>query len=98
MKRVVSVSLGSPKGDFHTQATYLGEEFDIQRIGTNGDMKRYAEIVRELDGKVDAITLGGIDRYYFAGGKRYIVWDGERLAQKRKEDAGGRWKRYKEYS
>ena len=33
-------------------------------------MKRYAELVRELDGRVDVITLGGIDRYYFAGGSR----------------------------
>jgi hypothetical protein len=85
MKRVVSVSLGSPKGDFKSQATYLGEEFELQRIGTNGDMKRYAELIRELDGNVDAITLGGIDRYYFAGGKRYVVRDAEKLARNAKK-------------
>jgi hypothetical protein len=81
MKRVVSVSLGSPKGDHTGKRVFLGEEFELQRIGTNGDMKRYAELIRELDGKVDAITLGGIDRYFYAGNRRYTVKDAERLAQ-----------------
>ena len=61
MKRVVSVSLGSPKGDFRTTQTLLGEEVEIARVGTNGDLRRYAEMMRELDGNVDAIGLGGID-------------------------------------
>jgi hypothetical protein len=59
----------------------MGEEFEISRIGTNGDMKRYAELLQELDGKVDAIGLGGIDRYFFAGDRRYTVRDAERLAR-----------------
>ena len=85
MKRVVSVSLGSPKGDKTVNATLMGEEFEIARIGTNGDMKKFAEMVRELDGKADAIGLGGIDLYlYAAGGKRYTIRDAAKLASNAK--------------
>ncbi len=80
MRRVVSVSLGSPKGDFQAAATILGQEFEISRIGTNGDLARYAEMVRELDGQVDAIGLGGIDLYLYAGDRRYTIRDAARLA------------------
>jgi len=78
---VVSVSLGSPKGDKTVTATLLGEEFEISRVGTNGDLRRFAELVRELDGKVDAIGLGGIDLYLYAGKRRYTIRDAARLAR-----------------
>jgi len=81
MKRVVSVSLGSAKRDKTTVVTILGEEFEVSRIGTNGDMKRFAELVAELDGKVDAIGLGGIDRYFWVDDRRYTVRDADRLAR-----------------
>ena len=84
MKRVVSVSLGSPKGDKTTTASLLGEEFEISRIGTNGDMAKFAELVRELDGKVDAIGLGGIDLYLYASGRRYTIRDAAKLASNAK--------------
>lgn len=85
MRRVVSVSLGSPKGDKTVRETFLGQDFEISRIGTNGDMKRFAELVRELDGNVDAIGLGGIDLYLYAGKKRYTIRDAERLARNAKK-------------
>jgi len=80
MKRVVSVSLGSPRGDKTVAATLLGEEFEISRIGTNGDMAKFAQLVREFDGKVDAIGLGGIDLYLYAGDRRYTIRDAAKLA------------------
>jgi hypothetical protein len=81
MKRVVSVSLGSSRGDKQVRVSLLGEEFEISRIGTNGDMNKFAQLIRELDGKVDAIGLGGIDRYLVAGNRRYVVRDAEKLAR-----------------
>lgn len=85
MKRVISVSLGSPKGDKAVKATLMGEDFEISRVGTNGDMAKFAEKVREIDGKVDAIGLGGIDLYlYAAGGKRYTIRDAAKLASNAK--------------
>jgi hypothetical protein len=85
MKRVVSVSLGSPKGDKTVTTTLLGEEFEISRVGTNGDMKKYAELIREYDGKVDAIGLGGIDMYVYSSGKRYTIRDAAKLAANAKK-------------
>ncbi len=81
MKRVVSVSLGSSKRDKTSQATILGQEFEISRIGTDGDMNRFAELMAELDGKVDAIGLGGIDRYVWIDDRRYTFRDAEKLAR-----------------
>lgn len=85
MKRVVSVSLGSTKGDFSVTKTLLGETFEISRIGTNGDKVKYAELIRELDGKVDAFGLGGIDMYLYAGNRRYVIRDAAKLASNAKK-------------
>jgi len=84
-KKVVSVSLGSPRGDKTVHTTLLGEEFEIARIGTNGDMEKFAQMVRELDGNVDAICLGGIDLYLYAGKRRYTIRDAARLASNAKK-------------
>src|SRR5690625_5801215 len=44
-------------------------------------MEKAAELIRSLDGKVDAIGLGGIDIYLVAGDRRYYLRDGLKLAQ-----------------
>ena len=72
MKRVVSISLGSSTRNKKVHVTLLGEEFEIERIGTDGDMQKYREMVTELDGKVDAFGVGGTDIYLYAGSKRYV--------------------------
>lgn len=79
LKRVVSVSLGSSKRDHTVQIEILGETFEISRRGTDGDLAKAVQLLRELDGKVDAIGLGGIDVYLVAGGRRYAIKDGLRL-------------------
>lgn len=71
MKRVVSVSLGTSKRDKKHELEILGEPFTIERIGTNGDMKRFEQMFSELDGKVDALGVGGADIYVVVGEKRY---------------------------
>src|SRR3970282_1808485 len=53
----------------------FGEKFVIERIGTDGDMKKSIELIKELDGKVDAFGMGGIDLYLYAGERRYIIKD-----------------------
>jgi len=79
LKKVVSVSLGSSKRDHTVQMEILGETFEISRRGTDGDFAKAVQLLRELDGKVDAIGLGGIDVYLVAGGRRYAIKDGLRL-------------------
>jgi hypothetical protein len=81
MKKIVSVSLGSSNRDHRANATFLGEEFDISRVGTDGKLDAAIAMVRELDGQVDAIGLGGIDVYLYAGRHRYALRDGLRLLE-----------------
>jgi hypothetical protein len=59
----------------------LGERFDIARIGMDGSLDRALAKLREIDGTVDAIGLGGIDVYLYAGAKRYALRDGLRLLE-----------------
>jgi hypothetical protein len=61
MKRAVSVSIGSSKRDKVVDIELLGEKVRIERIGTDGDMEKAAQLFKELDGVVDAFGLGGAD-------------------------------------
>ncbi len=61
MKRAVSVSIGSSIRDKQVVLEILGEKIDIQRIGTNGDMHKAAQIYQELEGSVQAFGVGGAD-------------------------------------
>ncbi len=81
MKTVVSVSLGSSSRDHRARVNFLGEEFDISRVGMDGKLDAAIAKVRELDGNVDAIGLGGIDVYLYAGRHRYALRDGLRLLE-----------------
>jgi hypothetical protein len=81
VKKVVSVSLGSSTRDHRAVVNLLGEEFDISRVGTDGKLDAAIAKVHELDGKVDAIGLGGIDVYLYAGKHRYALRDGLRLLE-----------------
>jgi hypothetical protein len=81
VKTVVSVSLGSSTRDHHAVVNLLGEEFDISRVGTDGKLDAAIAKVRELDGNADAIGLGGIDVYLYAGKHRYALRDGLRLLE-----------------
>ncbi|HEX5692830.1 MAG TPA: serine carboxypeptidase, partial [Roseiflexaceae bacterium] len=71
MKRIVSISLGSSQRDYHLTTTVLGQHIDVRRIGTNGDVARATALVREHDGVVDAIGLGGLTPVFRVGTARY---------------------------
>lgn len=74
MKRIVSVSIGSSSRDHRVITDIGGTKFSIERIGTDGDIDRAITLIKELDGKVDAFGLGGIDLYLFGrGGRRYVL-------------------------
>lgn len=81
MKRIVSVSIGSSKRNHTYRTELLGEEIEIKRVGTDGDINRAIQIMRELDGKVDAIGLGGISLYLSAGGREYLLRDALRITR-----------------
>ncbi len=79
VKQVISVSLGSSKRDKTVDVALLGQNFRISRVGTDGSFKKMRTVLRELDGNVDAIGLGGIDVFLFIGSKRYAIRDGLKL-------------------
>lgn len=83
-KHVVSVSIGSSKRATHVETDLLGTPVLLERRGTDGDVKRAAALIRELDGKVDAIGLGGLDIYLMAGGRRFEIREGRWLADQAK--------------
>lgn len=71
MKRVVSVSLGTSKRDKKEVVDLLGDQYQLERVGTDGDMKKFGEMFVELDGKVDALGVGGADIYLVVEDRKY---------------------------
>ncbi len=72
MKKVMSVSLGSSKRNHKGSVNFLGEEYLLERIGTDGDPQKMKEIFLDNDGKVDAFGLGGFDLYLTYKNKKYV--------------------------
>ena len=79
MKRIVSISVGSSARDHTTRHTFLGQECEISRRGTNGDFQKAIELYKELDGKVDAFGAGGVEFFLEVEKKRYYFRDVKRL-------------------
>lgn len=78
---VVSVSLGSSSRDHVARAEFLGRQVLIERRGTDGDIGKAIRLVQELDGRVDAFGMGGIDLYLQAGRRRYRIRDAVPIAR-----------------
>ena len=68
---MVSVSLGSSKRNKTHTARILGEEFTIERVGTDGDLAAFKKKFEELDGQVDALGVGGADIWVVVGDRKY---------------------------
>jgi hypothetical protein len=81
LKHVVSVSLGTPRRDHAGTLQVAGETVAVSRRGVDGSLERARALIAELDGTVDAIGLGGIDRYVGVGDARYAIRDAEGLAE-----------------
>jgi len=71
MKRAVSVSLGSSKRDKSVKVNLKGQEILVERIGMDGDVEKARQMYLDLDGKVDAFGVGGIDLYLRLDDKEY---------------------------
>jgi hypothetical protein len=81
MKRAVSISLGSSKRDKAVEITLLGEKVSLERIGTDGDMEKAAQLYKELDGKVDAFGVGGADLGLMVDNKWYPLHSVSRMVR-----------------
>ncbi|MDR5695034.1 MAG: quinate 5-dehydrogenase [Armatimonadota bacterium] len=101
LKRIVSVSLGSPKRDKRVEIEILGERFQIERIGTGGDLEKARQLFASLDGKVTVLCVGGTDLWLRAGKRRYPIRDAFRMVRDVRQtplvDGGGiktSWERH----
>ena len=71
MKRAISISLGSSKRDKKVIVKFKGEEIEVERVGTDGDAEKARRMYLELDGKVDAFGVGGVDLYLRLDDREY---------------------------
>ena len=71
MKRAVGISLGSSKRDKKVIVNLNGQEIQVERIGTDGDVEKARQMYLDLDGKVDAFGVGGVDLYLRLDQKEY---------------------------
>ena len=59
----------------------LGDSFELVRKGVDGDLARFSRRFLDLDGKVDALGIGGSDLYVFSAGRRYTFKQIESLTK-----------------
>ena len=81
IKRAVSISLGSPSRDKKVTVNLKGIPICVERIGTGGDAQAAHRLFLELDGKVDALSVGGIDLYVHLDGRDYPVHAGLKIVR-----------------
>ncbi len=75
MKKILSISIGSPTRDHTTEVEFLGQHLQLSRQGTNGDLKKAIELYKQYDGKVDAFGIGGAEFFLQVGERRYYFRD-----------------------
>jgi hypothetical protein len=81
MKRAVSISIGSSKRNKAVEIELMGEKVSIERIGTDGDMEKAAQLYREMDGKVDAFGVGGADLGMMVDKKWYPLYSVQKMVR-----------------
>ncbi len=93
IKHVVSVSIGSSGRDAREELSVLGQHFVLERIGTDGDIAKAAQLIAELDGRVDAFGVGGADIAVVAAGRKYAFREIQQMVRGAKKtpivDGGG---------
>jgi hypothetical protein len=71
MKRAVSISLGSSKRDKKVVVCFKDQEIQMERIGVDGDVAKARRLYLDLDDKVDAFGVGGVDLYLRLDSREY---------------------------
>lgn len=79
VKKIVSISVGSSARDHTTRHEFLGQECEISRRGTDGDFQKAIQLYKELDGKVDAFGIGGVEFFLQVENKKYYFRDVKRI-------------------
>lgn len=79
MKKILSISVGSSLRDHTTRHVFLGQECELSRQGTDGDFEKAVQRYADMDGKVDAFGVGGVEFFLRVGRKRYYFRDVSRI-------------------
>ena len=79
-KNVISISLDSTSRNYEISTQIFGEKIRIQRVGTDGSFLHAEELVAQFDGKVDAISLGGMNTSYRIADRTYSHKQVQKLA------------------
>ena len=79
MKKVLSISVGSSSRDHTARHTFLVQECEISRQGTDGNFEKAIQRYADLDGKVDAFGVGGLEFYLRIDQKRWYFRDVARI-------------------
>ena len=79
MKTVVGISLGAGDQDFEFSARFLGQRFNVRRLGTNGSTARAVKLLKHWENHADAIGLGVVKDSYTVGSRRFVEKDSARL-------------------
>ncbi len=79
MKKILSISVGASSRDHTTKHTFLGQECELSRQGTDGDFEKAVQRYVDMDGKVDAFGVGGVEFFLRVGKRRYYFRDVSRI-------------------
>ena len=79
MKKVVSVSLGPSSKNYKFKTEFLGQKFEVVRVGADDDDGKAWELLRRHQSDADAIGLGMIRDHYDVGDRRHVDKVRERL-------------------
>ncbi len=79
MKKILSISVGSSSRDHTTRHNFLGQECELSRQGTDGDLDKAVRRYAELDGKVDAFGVGGVEFFLRVANRKYYFRDVKRI-------------------
>ena len=78
-KKVVTVTLGSSKQDFSFETDFLGQHFEVQRLGADDDTGKAWELMRRNQASADAIGLGEIGDHFQVGLSTVVNTETKRL-------------------
>ncbi|MFQ5575463.1 MAG: quinate 5-dehydrogenase [Anaerolineae bacterium] len=81
MKRAVSISLGSADRDKSVVIILNGQPISLERIGAGGDVEKARRLFAQLDGRVDALSIGGVDLTLPLGRREYPLRAALKLVQ-----------------
>ena len=79
MKKILSISVGSSSRDHTTKHVFLGQECELSRQGTDGDFEKAVQRYADMDGKVDAFGVGGVEFFLRVGKRKYYFKDVSRI-------------------